>query len=320
MASTLDSDDDGFQLEVVVEQKGHCAAFAIPEGWSYDVHTVDGLTVEVLTPPRTPGVASRMPLVTFHDIAMNAAGCFGAFFTFCRTSGLCPELSTSHAHYHLTAPGHSADAPSLPQDTDLSVPTLAATANAALERLGVRRAVGFGVGLGGSILVSAALAEPRHWGGLVLVSPPLFGAGILERAWAGADAAAAAGVGLGRRAKDGFLARWLSPATRDANYDLTQTLEDEIDRLSVPNLLRFASADVGRPDLSGRLRALRANTLLVSGRESALRTHAADGYAMFDPARVTWLDVPDAGALVLEEQPEKVARSLSLFLQPMGAY
>ncbi len=312
--------DDDFTLEVVIEERGNAAAFEVPENWTYEVQTVRDVVVQVMTPPRAASRASRTPIITFHDVAMNAPSCFSTFFAYCRSSGACPELDTAYAHYHLTAPGHLPDASDVADSTSFAVADLSKTVNEVIERFSLRRVIGFGFGIGGSILTGAALAQPKVFAGLVLVSPLFYSASFIERTFGSADALYTKGIGLGRRAKDRFLERWLSQATRDSNYDLTMTIEDELDRLSIPNMVRFAMAEVQREDLSAKLGQLKAKTLLVTGRESPLRFHTEDAFPSFNPAKVTWLDVMDMGSLVLEEKPDKVAKALSLFLQGFGEY
>lgn len=316
--SITSEDDDLF--EVVVEGKGHAAQFEVPAGWRYDVQYVRDVVVQVMTPPRPDSGLSRTPVITFHDVAMNAPMCYSTFFNFCRTSGICPELDTAYAHYHLTAPGHLPDSPDIANATTFEVSELSKTVEEVIERFNLRRVIGFGFGLGATILTQAALAQPKRFSGLVMVSPVLFGASFMERTFTSVDAIYTKGVGLGRRTKDRFLDRWLSPNTRDFNHDLTNTIEAELDRLSASNLARFIAAEVTRPDLSGMLRELKAKVLLVTGRDSLLRFHTEDCFASFNPASVTWLDVMDMGSHVLEEKPDRVAKALSLYLQGFGEY
>ena len=313
----MPSEDDLF--EVVVEQQGNALAFEVPEGFRYEQHSVGELEVQVVTPSSSETSAARAPIVTFHDVGMNAALCFSAFFSYCRTSGACRELDTATAHYHITAPGHYPDAPPLP-NAKYSVTQLATGVLEVVERFHLQRSIGFGFGIGCTILTQAALNDTNAFAGLVMISPIFYSASLWERTFTGADVIYTQGLGLGRRAKDRFLDRWLSVNARDFNHDLVQHIEDELDRLTASNMANFLSAEANRPDLSGKLKELKMRVLLVTGRDSPLRFHVDDAFSNFNPSKVTWLDVMDQGSFVLEETPDRVAKALALYLQGFGTY
>lgn len=316
------ANEPGFDL--FVDGGDNEPGFQAPPGWQSKEHTVAGLGVRVLS--RLPdAVESRrrafgIPIITFHDIGMNAATCFRPFFTFCRMSGSCPELDAAYAHFHITAPGHTHDAPTLPSSTSVAIPDLVKGVEKVIERFGVTRAIGFGVGIGATILLRAAVALPSTFAGLVLVSPVLFPAGYIERASVAMEAVYARGLGLGRRAKDRFLIRWLSQETCDTNHDLTQIMEDGLDRLNTSNLVRFMSSEAWREDASHIVANVKSKVLLISGKQSPLHHHSAECFASFKPEMTSWLDIDGAGSLLLEENPERVARALSLYLQGFGEY
>lgn len=312
--------DDADLFEVVVEQQGHAASFEVPPDWRYDVQTVRNVTVQVMTPPHSDSKPGRTPIITFHDVGMNAPMCFSTFFNYCRTSGACPELDTAYAHFHLTTPGHLPDAPNVNDDTTFDIVELSKCVEDVIDRFHLRRVIGFGFGIGATILAQAALAQPKRFAGLVMVSPLLFGASFVERTFTSVDAMYTKGLGLGRRMKDRFLDRWLSANSRDFNHDLTHTIEAELDRLNASNMARFITAEVSRPDLSTQLRELKAKILLITGRDSPLRFHTDDCFASFNPEQVTWLDIMDMGSHVMEEEPARVAKALSLYLRGFGEY
>lgn len=320
MSANNDDDITGLGFEVVVEHQGNAAAFDVPDGWTYEEHVVNDVVVQAIAPNRAHTRALGFPIITFHDIAMNAPLCFSTFFSYCRTSGICPQLDAAYAHYHLTAPGHLPDAATAPTSTSFEIDALAKTVVEVIERFQLRRVIGIGFGVGSTILTQAALALPKVVAGLVLVCPLFYAATFIERAFTSVDAYYTRGVGLGRRTKDRFLERWLSQETRDSNFDLTQAVEDELDRLSTPNMARFVLAEVRRPDLAGKVGQLQSKVMLVTGKESPLRFHTDDAFSSFNPENVSWLDVADKGSFVLEEAPERVARGLSLYLQGFPEY
>lgn len=315
MNAAVNLDDEDGLFEVVVETRGTSAAFELPAGWRSENHVVHDFDVQVVYPLHSTKARARSAIVTLHDIGMNAPMCFGPFFSYCRATGGCLELDTAHAHYHLSAPGHLPDSPPKTSGTSFEITDLARGVLAVLERFELRRVVGLGFGVGAAVLCQAALESTTGaFAGLIAVSPVLYSAGIWERTFSTADALAAQGLGLGRRAKDKFLERWLAMETRDSNHDLVQAIEDELDRMCPANVAGFLSAEARRPDLSTKLRSL-PKTLLITGRESPLRHHVEEGFSQFDPTKVTWLDVMEKGSFVHEEAPERVAKALALYLQ-----
>jgi pimeloyl-ACP methyl ester carboxylesterase len=313
---------DGFDL--IVEKSGSSPLFLLPPQWTSEERAVGDLTVTVVAPESGSAAAAKargIPLVSFHDLGLSASTCFAAFFTYAHAGGACPEVYAASAHYHVTAPGCAPDAPSLPAERPFqSLVDLGAAVNEALAEFGVRRAIGFGVGAGSSVMAEAARAAPTKWAGLVLVSPLFHASGFVERGLAAADGAYVRGLGLGGRVKDRFLRRWLSPAVLEGESELVAVLDASVDRLNAGNVARYMQAEAWREGLAGHLGEIDAKVLLVTGRESALRQDTADCFSQLNPAQTSWLDVPDVGGLVHEEAPDRVARALSLFLQGFGAY
>lgn len=305
-------------FDIAVESVGASSTLAVPPGWTSSTHKVGAVTVEAHEHPTSTTKSLSPPIITLHDVGMNASSCFGSFFAFCRTTaGKCPELDSAAAHYHLTAPGHEPDAPTLPSTEPIDIGTLERAVEEVIERFELTRVIGFGVGIGAAVLLRAAIAKNITVAGLVLISPLIEPAGVLERMTVGADGLLSRGFGLGlsRRTKDRFLWRWLRDDTKDHNVSLVQSLEDGLDRLNAANLSRFLAADSWRDDVTHNLKEIKAKVLLVTGKESALRHHSADRFHQFDPEHTSWLDVQESGSLVHEEHPEQMAQSVSLFLQ-----
>lgn len=312
-------------FNLVVEAVGASTTLLPPPGWESNQHKVGSLTIDAHTRlPTTPSYALGAPILTLHDVGLNAGTCFGPFFAFCRTSpSHCAEIDAAAAHFHLTAPGHAPDAQTLPATEQLDVSTLVSGVEDVLDRFELRRVVGFGVGLGAAALLRAALKRPKAFAGLVLISPVIAASGVAERVAVGVDGlfTQKLGFGLSRRAKDRFLHRWLSDSSRESNFSLVQNVEDGLDRLNASNLLRLLAADTWRDDITAKLGEVKARLLLVTGKDSALRYHTAEAFALFDAANTSWLDVADSGSLVHEEHPDQVARSVSLLLEglpPIG--
>lgn len=315
--------DDG-DFDLVVEEAGSSPQFALPEGWACEERMVGDLTVTTVAPLPDSAAkrhANGLPIVTFHDVGLSASTCFASFFNYAHTSGTCPEAYSASAHYHITAAGCAPDAPALPVDHPYqSFEQLGKAVLLVLDAIGAKRIVGFGVGAGASVLVHAALVQPKSFAGLVLVSPLLRASGYAERAYSRMDGAVFRGLGLGRRLKDRFLRRWLAPETIEENSELVAVLDDSLDRLNGGNVARFMEAEAWRDSLVDGLRSVPGKVLLFAGKGAELHLRdASEHFAHMDPAKTAFVDVPGAGSLVHEEHPDQVARALALFLQGFGA-
>jgi pimeloyl-ACP methyl ester carboxylesterase len=309
---------------VVVEDRGHTPTFSLPADWSCEQHSLADLNVTVVAP--VPGTAAAhaaygLPLMTFHDVGLNAATCFASFFAYAHRGGACPVLYNATGHYHVTAPGHGLGAPDLPPESSyLTFEELAQRVRKVVEHFKLKRVIGLGVGAGASVLVHAALELKREFAGLILVSPLFEASGYIERGLALINMPYLRGLGVGPRDKDRFLARWLAPETIETNHDLVAALDENLDRVNVKNVVMFMHAESWRSGLRQRLSSLQSKVLLFTGRESPLRFHTADCYSIIDPSRVSWIDITGGGSLVLEEFPDRVATGISLFLQGFGMY
>jgi protein NDRG1 len=287
-------------------------------------HSVGYLTVTLVAPvPESSASRSAygLPLLTFHDVGLTAATCFASFFSYAHRGGSCPELYHATGHYHVTAPGHILGAPDLAAgNAHTSFEALAEQVIAVVEHFRLKRVIGFGVGAGASVLVHAALALERRIAGLILVSPLFQASGYVERAFATFNMPYLRGLGVTRRDKDHFLARWLAPETLETNHDLVAVLDDNLDRVNIRNIVLYMQAEAWRSDLKRRLPSLQSKVLIFTGRESPLRYHTADSYASINPSRASWIDVTGGGSLLLEEFPDHASTGISLFLQGFGVY
>lgn len=299
------------EFSVVVEAQGSELKPAVPSGWIESYSFVGALRVRCVRPADHDS-AIDTAIVTMHDIGLNAGSCFQGFFDYCLGASACKELfSAMHIHLDVRGCEDGADT----TQASIIFETLTESVEHVVKTFPVKNIIGFGVGLGASVLLDFAKKEPRNVHGLVLVSPLVFGPSFIERASSFVSTGVMSGVGLGRRLKDGMLSRWFSQDTIDHNVELVRRFDDAMDRMNASNMAKYCYAEASRPDLSQDLSNLRARVLLISGKDSPLRWHSSDSFSLFDPEKVSWIDVEEAGSMVVEERPDEVARALSLFLQ-----
>ena len=191
------------------------------------------------------------------------------------------------------------------------LPSLAADVVAVLDALELDRAVLVGASSGGYVAQQVAVTAPERVAGLVLAGAP--------RDLRGRPTFADELVGL----SDPVDAAWARAFTAGLT-DLDRLPTWYVD-LMVEDALRLPAA-VWRASLQGLTDArpptddgvISASTLVVSGDRDALlaRDHTAALVAAVPGAE--WIEYPDTGHLVLEEQPAWLAADLAAFLATTG--
>lgn len=321
----MTADPNPSDFDIVVESAARTEEiFAPPPGWASEVLSYEPLTVRAHTNPTVStytDAKTRPPpsILTVPDVGLGDST-FSAFFQFCRRDGACRELQLAPAHYHACLPGHEQNAPNLASSSDVSMGAIVGALSQMLAQQDVSRVIGVGIGLGATALLRAASAAPERFAGLVLISPVFEATALSERVSHGAETALARqlGFGLSRRTKDRFLYRWLSDSMIEANASSSTALEEELDHRNPNNVLRILAEDTWREDASSLIKDIRSRVLVVTGKESSLKYHSDNHFAEFDPANSSRLDIVDAGSLIHDEAPDKLAQSLSLFLRGTG--
>lgn len=292
--------------------------FPSPFGWRVSTQSIEPLTFEVHTSQRAdPGPA----VITFSDIGLSETA-FAPFFQYCRRENACPQLDFASAHYHTCFPGHFTDSPTLSSSEDVSFDAVVQAISTLIDFYQIKRLIGLGVGLGGTMLLRANAKHPKIFSGLVLISPVIAPATMTERIFQAADDLlnSSLGLGLTRRVKDKFIARWVSDSTREHLFGAVQILDEDLNRRNPSNVMKMLSQDAWRGDSSDCIKKVTSRVMLITGKDSQLRFHVNDAIELFDSKQSTWLDIAEAGSLVYDEMPDRVGKALSLFLQTIPGF
>lgn len=311
-------------VQVVVDSSQGDGAFPTPPSWTSQSYIIEPLKFEQHKPFHSTNqseITTAPSILTFPDIGQGESS-LSPFFQYCRRSKTCWQIDVAQAHYHTCFPGHEINAPNLFPQVDTSLPAIVRAITTLIERYQISRLVGFGVGFGAVVLLRAAAQMSTKFAGLVMVSPVISPSPISERFHQITDGLVSRQLGLGltRRTKDRFLARWLSDQTIEQHSGPGQALEEELDRRNAHNVLHMLAEDTWREDSSKIINQVTTRILLITGKASTLRYHVEDSIGYFDPKNTSRLDVPDVGSLVHCEDADRVARSLSLFLQGIPGF
>ena len=227
--------------------------------------------------------------------------------------------------YHITAPGQQAGAKDIPADSHYpSMVELSEMVECVCQNYSISHCVGLGVGMGANILVRLASRRPRMVDGLILINCNSQTSGWLEWAHHKVNMKALKkakklpdsvvnylvlhhlGSNIKERGSYG-----LNLAAMYRHYFKTQ--------VNPGNLARLLQSYVARSDINLTRNSDRMNIpiLNIVGDHSPHLDRTIMFNLKVSPAQCTWMKISDAG-MVLEEQQDKVAEALGLFLQGLG--
>ncbi|XP_035449603.1 protein NDRG3 [Spodoptera frugiperda] len=262
------------------------------------------------------GDRSKRAIITYHDLGLNYAANFQAFFNFIDMRAILDKFCI----YHVTAPGQEEGAPTLPEDyTYPSMDALASQIDFILGHFGIRSFIGFGVGAGANILARYAVVSPQKVDALVLINCTSTQAGWTEWLYQKINTRQLRSSGMTQGALDYLMWHHFGRSTDDRNHDLAQVYKESFSHVNPINLAMFIDSYLRRTDLSisRETHTIKVPVLNVTG---ALSPHVDDTVTFngrLDPSKTSWLSISDCG-MVLEEQPSKIAEAFRLFLQGEG--
>ena len=264
-------------------------------------------------------------LVTLHDLGLDGFSNYQSFFT-------CPimhPILSKFCIYHITAPGQQAGAADIPTHSPYpSMEQLSEMVESVCHHYSVSHCVGLGVGMGANVLVRLASMRPKLIDGLIVINCNSQTSGWREWAYHKVNMKA---LKKAKRLPDSVVNYLVwhhlgSTVKARGSYGINlaamyrQYFRTEV---NPSNFARLLESYVTRSDLSiarnsdKRNRMLRVPVLNIVGEQSC----HVDGTIVFnmkvDPAQCTWMKISDAG-MVLEEQQDKVAEAVGLFLQGLG--
>jgi pimeloyl-ACP methyl ester carboxylesterase len=267
-------------------------------------------------------------IITYHDIGLNPSSNFESFFSISENK----LLLESFVVYHVTAPGQEENAVDLPNN--YTFPIMDELAEQILEvckHYRINEFIGFGFGAGANILCRFALTYSDMVDGLFLINPSATSSTWSE--WFYQK------LNLRHLTTNPISDNCLPQAVQDyfiwhlfGNLNLPDRVTDNeaVDLyrnyfsgnyVNQHNLALFIDSYVRRTSLgisrSDKLNNFKCNVVVVCGSYSPHIEESIKMNARLIPMNSSWLKLSDS-AMVLEEQPHKVAQALRLFLQGLG--
>uniref|UniRef100_A0A0K8TQA3 Protein ndrg3-like isoform x2 n=1 Tax=Tabanus bromius TaxID=304241 RepID=A0A0K8TQA3_TABBR len=270
------------------------------------------------------GDLTKPPILTYHDLGLNYATSFAGFFNFPVMRGLLENFCV----YHVTAPGQEEGASTLPED--YVYPTMDELSSQLLfvmSHFGLKSVIGFGVGAGANILARFALHNPDKMGALCLINCVSTASGWIEWGYQSFNARFLRTKGMTQSVVDYLMWHHFGRNPEERNHDLVQMYKSHFERSVNPtNLAMLINSYIHRTDLniartpSGSPQSAATLKMPVINITGALSPHVDDTVTLngrLDPTNSSWMKISDC-AMVLEEQPGKLAEAFRLFLQGEG--
>ncbi|XP_037940907.1 protein NDRG3-like isoform X3 [Teleopsis dalmanni] len=273
------------------------------------------------------GDTSKPAIVTYHDLGLNYATSFAGFFNYPVMRGLLENFCV----YHVTAPGQEEGAPTLPEDYVYpTMDELASQLLFVLSHFGLKSVIGLGVGAGANILARFALAHPDKIGALCLINCVSTQSGWIEWGYQSFNARFLRTKGMTQGVIDYLMWHHFGRNPEERNHDLVQMYKQHFERgVNPTNLAMFINSYIHRNDLNiartppgtpGTQPSTATLKMPVINITGALSPHVDDTVTLngrLDPTNSSWMKISDC-AMVLEEQPDKLAEAFRLFLQGEG--
>lgn len=242
--------------------------------------------------------ATGVPLVLLHAFPLSSR----------MWASVVPELSGVARVVLVDLPG-SGDSP-LPDGGDPSLDVSAEGVVAALDRLGLGRAVFAGVSMGGYVAMALAGRHPERVAGLALLDTKVEADAAEARANRLRMARAVEGE-TGTRALAPMLDTLLGATTHARRPSVVDAVRGWLEQASPAGVAWSQRAMAARPDSTAVLAGLRVPAAVVVGEEDGLTPLAAARTMTDALADAVLTVVPAAGHLSPLENPREVARALT---------
>mmetsp|Transcript_30703 Transcript_30703/g.77029 ORF Transcript_30703/g.77029 Transcript_30703/m.77029 type:complete len:348 (-) Transcript_30703:71-1114(-) len=250
-------------------------------------------------------------LLTYHDIGLDHTSCFAAFLQH-------PGIRAALGHFavlHIDAPGQEENA--TPLSNDSSFVTCQQMAEQVIEvcrTLRVSRVVGLGLGLGGNILLRAALLAPSLVSGLILVGPTAQSSGWAEWIYQGIGTYTLSWFGITTRVLDQLCARYLPDTALQEHPDRYAELRHTIASKQPINLMKFIQANSHKTPIEDQLSKVRCPSILFVGEYSYYGDDTLLVFSKLRPELSELVQLRSHAHLLTDEAPHHMSQPLALFV------
>jgi len=268
--------------------------------------------------------SKRPALLTLHDIGQDHVKCFQSYFCFHQVKPLLNHFTV----YHINFPGQQEGAKDL-EDSYMypSMEEMGDVVSGVVDYLGIKKPVCMGVGAGGNIFTRLALKRPNLVDCLILVNGSCATSSWSDWGYEKMSSHYLKTKGMTNLTLDYLINHHFGKNEEKRNPDLVALVRDQLHNVSSPKNLglfieSYSKRDaikITRPTPGQQSRtSLKCGTLLITGDCSPVLEETIALNSKLDPSNSSWIKIPNATGLVLEEQPVAVTNALVLFLQGHG--
>jgi len=313
--------NDDVELSTVTNTAPLNRAMVKDDAYSEETVSTDRGSVTVAI----KGDRSKPAILTFHDLGLNYISNFQALFNFPDMA----EIVQNFCILHVNAPGQEEGASALPED--FVYPTmdeLAEQVNDVINHFAIVRYIGIGVGLGANVLIRHALKYPERVDSLMLVNALCTKPGWIEWAYQKRNIREMRLHGIMQNTVDYLMWHHFGSSPDERAHDLINVYRHYFNQdLNASNLAKITEQYIWRNgidlereinfDNKGDAKTLKIPVLNVVGAYSPFVDETVTLNGKLNPSSTNWLKVQDC-AMVVEEQPSKIAEAFRLFMQGQG--
>jgi len=271
------------------------------------------------------GDRSKPAILTYHDLGLNYISNFQALFNYPDMA----EIVQSFCIFHVNAPGQEEGAQILNEDFAYpSMNDLAEQVNDIINHFAVVRYIGIGVGMGANILMRHALKYPERVDSLMVVNGALSAPGWLEWGYQKRNINHMRNHGITQAVLDYLMWHHFGASPDERAHDLVSVYRHYFNNDVQPkNLAKLTEQYIWRDivdmerennmDARGDTKTLKIPVLNVVGAYSPFVDETVQLNGKLNPTNANWLKIQDS-AMVIEEQPGKIAEAFRLFMQGQG--
>jgi pimeloyl-ACP methyl ester carboxylesterase len=271
------------------------------------------------------GDRSKPAILTYHDLGMNYISNFQAFFNYPDMA----EVVQNFCIFHVNAPGMEEAAAVLPEDFEYpTMDELADQVNEVINHFAVVRYIGIGVGMGANILIRHALKYPERLDSLMTINALCTAPGWIEWGYQKRNVNHMRQHGITQAVMDYLMWHHFGSSPEERARDLISVYQHYFNTDVQPsNLAKLTEQYIWRTiidlereinlDARGDAKTLKLPVLNIVGSYSPFVDETVTFNGKLNPANTNWMKIQDS-AMVVEEQPGKVAEAFRLFMQGQG--
>jgi len=267
------------------------------------------------------GDRKKHPIVTFHDIGMDADNNFQNFFQF----GTVAEFADKFCVYNINAPGQEMDAKPFSENYVFpSMESMPSIIQSVVAHFGFKTFIGFGIGAGANVMLRYALENQNKLDALILINCSAVAAGWVEWGYQKVNIGYLRSQKMTSFTVDYLMWHHFGNRQEECDQDILRQYRGFFYNLPNPgNLGAFIDSYLKRSPIAFSRDGtsgpkLNIPVLQLVGSRSAHVDGTVDVNTKLDPSKSDWVKIGDCSGLVLDDKPEKATESILLFLQGLG--